>query len=227
MADKGVSTVERREALFQLGSELPVVWLATRCKAHDAVDDGEDVRDAVSKFTCDQFGALFGQLPGRHIDMGAPKQQRLPILPPLNLRLGENPARLTITRPDDAVFNFVVGRSTAHRLKEMRNDPVSILWVYSPDPVFMRFVGCLRRQTVNRQVFGRTGIAELTTPQIHCQTADLSDLLYAGKFLFAFCQSSLDLGRFNLTHPNAPPPPLKPTQQNIACKSNVELLWPR
>ena len=107
------------------------------------------------------FAQLFlRQHPVGGVDMGADQPQRASLAVAFDLGDDVDPARLAVARPHDAVGGGIVLVAAGKRVEKLFDRPLAIVGMDSLDPVFVGFVGRIRRQAVDDEIFRRAAILE-------------------------------------------------------------------
>src|SRR3984885_16246123 len=107
--------------------------------------------------------------------MRADQPERLSGRVALDGGFDRNPARLTVAGADDPVSHRVVADIVCDRVAEFLFGGLAILGVNAPDPVLVGFVGSIRPQSMDLQIFRRPAIAE-TSREIDFKPAAPADL---------------------------------------------------
>ncbi len=124
------------------------------------------------------------------VDMGADEADCAAILVALDLGDDADPAGLAVIGPNDAVFGGVVFAAPGESFEEVLDGGIAVVAMDAIDPILVRFLGRLRRQAVDDEVFGRAAVLEAFA-KIDLDAADLADALDAGQFGLALLQRAI------------------------------------
>ena len=133
---------------------------------------------------------LLRQHPVGDVDMGADQPQRASLAVALDLGDDVDPARLAVVRPHDAVFGGIVLVAAGKRIEKMFDRAFAVVGMDALDPVLVGFVGRIRRQAVDDEIFGRAAVLEAVA-EIDFDAADAADALDPRQFRFAFLQRAM------------------------------------
>ena len=122
--------------------------------------------------------------------MRADQPQRAPVAITLDLGDDVDPARLAVVRPDDSIAGGIVFFAAGKRVEKLLNRALTIVGVDPLDPVFVGFVGGVRRQTVDDEIFRRTAVLEALA-KVDLDAADARDALNSRQFRLAFLQGEV------------------------------------
>ncbi len=133
---------------------------------------------------------LLGQHPVGGVDMGADQPQRASLAVAFELGDDVDPARLAVARPHDAIGSRVVLVTAGKRVEKLFDRAFAVLGMDARDPVFVGFVGRIRRQAVDDEIFRRAAILEAFA-EVDLDAADAPDALDPRQFRLAFLQGAM------------------------------------
>ena len=122
--------------------------------------------------------------------MGADQPQRAAVAVALDLGDDADPPRLAVVRPDDAVFGRIILALARQRVEEMLDRPLAIVGMDAVDPILMGFVGGLRRQAMDDEIFRGAAVLEAVA-EIDFDAADRADALDPRQLGLALLQRAM------------------------------------
>ena len=122
--------------------------------------------------------------------MGAHQPQRAAVAGALDFRNDVDPPRLAVARPHDPVGRGIILVAAFEGIEELLDGALAVVGMDPVDPVLMGFVGRIRRQPVNDEIFRRAAVLE-TVAEVDLDTADSTDALDPRQFRFAFLQRAM------------------------------------
>ena len=124
--------------------------------------------------------------------MGADQPQRASLAVAFDLGDDVDPARLAIARPHDAIGSGIILVTAGKGVEKLFDRAFAVVGMDALDPVFMGFVGRIRRQAVDDEIFRRAAILE-SVAEVDFDAADAPDALDPREFRLAFLQGAMSL----------------------------------
>ena len=122
--------------------------------------------------------------------MGADQPQRASLAVAFDLGDDVDPARLAVVRPHDAVGGGIVLVAAGKGIEKLFDRALAIAGMDPLDPFFVGFVGRIRRQAVDDEIFRRAAVLE-SVAEVDLDAADAPDALDPRQFGFAFLQGAM------------------------------------